>query len=360
MGLGEKKALVTKYVSQGLSTARALAITRVTRHQYYYKQRNGKRGRKPSTTTPFIQGDDVTMVDNQVVIDRIKELKSDPDLNSGYKSSTQFLRTKGFIINKKKTRRLMREELLLETKSKRQTKTYAKYRKVMPKGPLEVLEMDIKMIWIRREQKHALVLNIIDTFTRKWLYRSEGFSVKKQSVKRAWEHIIINHLQPNDCLRKDVYIEIRNDNDPRFTAKMVQDFFTENHLNQVFTHPYTPQENGHVESFHAILNKRVKRREYWTIDELTDDLDVFMDKYNNVRQHTSIAYLSPNDFEQLWSMDLIDLKVDEDKKQLNFKLKIPRHKVNELTGNDEPEGSSLARFEPLDGAKNRKKEVPAL
>lgn len=62
------------------------------------------------------------MVDNQVVIDRIKELKSDPDLNSGYKSSTQFFRTKGFIINKKKTRRLMREELLLETKSKKQTK----------------------------------------------------------------------------------------------------------------------------------------------------------------------------------------------------------------------------------------------
>lgn len=164
------------------------------------------------------------MVDNQVVIDRIKKLKSDPDLNSGYKSSTQFLRTKGFIINKKKIRRLMREELLLETKLKKQTKTYAKYRKVMPKGPLEVLEMDIKMVWIERERKHALVLNIIDTFTRKWLYRSEGFSVTKQSVKRAWEHIIINHLQPNDCLRKDVHIEIRNDNDPRFTAKMVQDF----------------------------------------------------------------------------------------------------------------------------------------
>ena len=73
---------------------------------------------------------------------------------------------------------------------------------------------------------------------------------------------------------------------------------------------------------------------------------------------TKINPVSPNDFEQLWSMDLIDLKVDEGKKQMKFKLKIPRYKVNELTGNDEPEGSSLARFEPLDGAKNRKKEVP--
>jgi hypothetical protein len=30
------------------------------------------------------------------------------------------------------------------------------------------------------------------------------------------------------------------------------EFFVENHLNQVFTHPYTTQENGHIESFHAI------------------------------------------------------------------------------------------------------------
>lgn len=359
MGLGEKKALVAKYVSQGLSTERALEITKVTRHQYYYKQRNTRRGRKPSTKTALVQGDNVTMVDNRVVVEKIKKLKSDPDLNGGYKSATKFLMSKGFIINKKKTRRLMREELLLETKSKKQTKNYVKYRKVMPKGPLEVLEMDIKMVWIEREQKQAFVLNIIDTFTRKWLYRSEGFSITKHSVKKAWEHIIINHLQPNDCLRKDVYIEIRNDNDPRFTAKLVQEFFQENHINQVFTHPYTPQENGHVESFHAILNKRVKRQHYWSINELTDDLDVFMDKYNNVRQHTSIAYLSPNDFEQLWNMSLIELSVDKEKRKMTFKLKIPRHKINELTGNDEPEGSSLARFEPLDGAKNRKKEVLA-
>lgn len=126
MGLGEKKALVTKYTSQGLSTVRALAIARVTRHQYYYKQRNGKRGRKPSTTTPYVQGDNVTMVDNQEVIDRITKLKSDPDLNSGYKSATQYLLTKGFLINKKKTRRLMREELLLESKSRKTTNNLCK------------------------------------------------------------------------------------------------------------------------------------------------------------------------------------------------------------------------------------------
>jgi transposase InsO family protein len=40
------------------------------------------------------------------------------------------------------------------------------------------------------------------------------------------------------------------------SAKLIQEFFKENYLNQVFTHPYTPQENGHIESFHAILAKK--------------------------------------------------------------------------------------------------------
>ncbi len=199
MGLGEKKELVIKYVLQGLSMARAFELTKVTRHQYYYKQRNGKRGRKPSTKTVFVQDDTITLVDNHVVVEQIKKLKSDPDLNGGYKSATQYLKSKGFAINKKKIRRLMREELLLATKFKKQSKTYVKFRKVMPKGPLEVLEMDIKMAWIELDRKHALILNIIDTFTRKWLYRSEGFSVTKQSVMScppnySDEIIFNNHL----------------------------------------------------------------------------------------------------------------------------------------------------------------------
>ena len=68
-------------------------------------------------------------------------------------------------------------------------------------------------------------------------------------------------LKPeNDIIpdRENDYIEVRNDNDPRFSAKMVQEFFLKNHLNQVFTQPYTPQENGHIESFHAILGRSLE------------------------------------------------------------------------------------------------------
>lgn len=64
---------------------------------------------------------------------------------------------------------------------------------------------------------------------------------KQHTVKKVWEAVIENHLQPNDMLKKGISIEVRNDNDPRFSAKMVQEFFLKNHLNQVFTQPYKSQ-----------------------------------------------------------------------------------------------------------------------
>ena len=58
-----------------------------------------------------------------------------------------------------------------------------------------------------------------------------------------------------DCLNRQISIGNRNDNDSRFIAASVQAFFKENHICQVFTHSYTLQESGHIESPHAILLK---------------------------------------------------------------------------------------------------------
>ena len=142
---------------------------------------------------------------------------------------------------------------MFKVKPKKSKRAFVKYCKVLPRSPLEVLEMEIKFVWVEQYQKHAYALTVIDTFTRVTLYHTVQYSITQNTVKRAWEYIIIEHLQPNDSLSKNVRIKICNDNDKRFSTKMVQDFFKENHLYQVFTHPYIPQENGHIESSHFIL-----------------------------------------------------------------------------------------------------------
>jgi len=317
---------------------KALNIIGISKHQYYYRSKGTKQGLKPSLYTLTSFG---KRINNADVVSIMKNIHSNPDTQYGYIKMTYLLKTKGYIINKKKVYRLMKENQLLGKKYSNKTKTYAKYRKVLPEKPLHILEMDIKFVWVEQARKHSYVLTIIDTFTRLILYHTVALSITKKEVKQAWEHIIKNHLQPNDCLNTPINIEVRNDNDKRFSAKLVQEFFKENHLNQVFTHPYTPQENGHIESFHAILSNHLKPYNFWSLDELKQNLVLFYENYNNKRIHGSIAYTSPRIFWDLWEKNLIEKTVNIKQRKIRFKLKIPYQTIYQYTGNNEPEGSSL-------------------
>jgi putative transposase len=333
---------VRSYVLQGLKRDVALNTVRITKHQYYYTKKKTKQGRKSSESTLFVtETGQEKMVSNDLVIEQIKEIRQDPDMDYGYQKTETSLQMMGFCINHKKVYRLMQEAQLLKEKHQKEEKPRVKYRKVFPSQPLEVLEMDIKFVWIEEYKRHCYVLTTIDTFTRVVLHWMVAYSIKKEDVKRAWEQIIINHLQPNDCLKRQINIEIRNDNDSRFSAKEIQNFFQENHLNQVFTHPYTPQENGHIESFHAILAKKLKSYHFWDIDELEAVLTLFYEKYNNQRLHTSVCNLPPNIFLELWDQNLIEQIRDEQKRTIKFKLKIP---YQQISGNTSLKLCSLQKF----------------
>jgi transposase InsO family protein len=317
----------------------SLQIAKISKHQYYYKPKSTKQGLKPSLSSIYIDSDGIKKnISNSDIIALMQLIHQDVDTDYGHRKMTTALKLKGYQINHKKVYRLMKEAQLLKEKHEKPSKMYVKYRKVFPKQPFEVLEMDIKFVWIEEFKMHAYILTTIDTFTRILLHRYTAYSIKKEDVKRAWEDIIINHLQPNNCLEKKIHIEVRNDNDSRFCAKMIQKFFEENHINQVFTHPYTPQENGHIESFHAILAKKLKPYRFWSLQELEQVLVLFYEKYNNERLHSSVCDLPPNIFLESWNKGYIDQFEDEKKRKIKFKLNIP---YNQISGNTSWKCSSL-------------------
>jgi putative transposase len=329
----------------------------VSKHQYYYNPKNSKRGRKKSETVMTSSG----IVDNDIMVAQIAQIKEDPDTDYGYIKMTYALKTNGYYVNKKKVYRLMSCYGMLKSKNKVKSKNYAKYRKVLPEKPLEVLEMDIKFVWVEQYKKHAFIITIIDTFTRHALCHHVSYSIKKKQVKECWDYVIENYLQAFLNPTEPIHIEIRNDNDKRFSAKLIQDYFAENHINQVFTHPYTPQENGHIESFHSILSKHLEPYNFWSIEELEQNLILFYEKYNNSRIHSSIAYLSPRNFWDLWNKNLIEKITDYKLRKNKFKLKIPYDKINQHTGNNEPEVVPLHNISHRNGApiKNKKEMVGA-
>lgn len=268
-------------------------------------------------------------VDEQELIDEMLLVKSDPETDYGYKAMTAELQLRGYIINKKKVYRLMKHYQLLNDKPKKSGKVYVKHRRVDASEPLSVLEMDIKFQWVTEHERYAFILSIIDCFTRRILHWTAAYSIKQHQVIRAWEEVIVNHLQPNGTKKRELTIEVRNDNDSRFYAEKVKQYLLDNGLNQVFTHPYTPQENGHIESFHVILGRSLENKYFRTLTDLNAHLEHFYKTYNQVRLHGSLDHLPPDLFWELWKEGKI-ISIERKNKSSKHKLIVPHY---ELSGN---------------------------
>lgn len=337
-------------MGKGLKRDVVLALLGLTKHKYYYRPKAGIKGRCASSHTRQLQDDgSLVLVCNEALVERMVEIKANPDTDYGYKAMTAALMLSGFIINHKKVYRLMEQWQLLHEAREKALRTYVKYRRVQPKEPLTVIEMDIKFQWVTSHQQYAYILTIIDCFTRKVLHWRVAYSIKKEQVISAWQDVIVNYLQPYQMLEKNLTIEVRNDNDSRFWAKQVKEYLAENHLTQVFTHPYTPEENGHIESFHAILGRSLTRKTFFTIMDLETHLRNFYHVYNNVRLHGSLDHLSPIMFWNLWKDGLIEAVIKQNK-TMKHRLKVPHY---QLSGN----GNLRAASGLPEGQKTKKQAI---
>jgi len=318
--MGERKEIVSIYKSKGLSVSKAVKLANMSRSSYYYSPKGTKSGRSPSTHTLLVNGNSVS---NEEVVAIIRQLLSIDFVDYGYLKVTHWLNMYGHFISKDKVYRLMKENNLLLTSLKPSpARTFVKYTRVEPKGPFEVLEMDIKFIYVHGTGSNALVLTIIDTFTRIALSWKCEYSIKKADVKSLIEEMILTHLQPYDALKKDVHVTIRSDNGSQFIAGLVRECLRNNFIVQEFTRPATPQQNGHIESFHSLMKRLVQDKfEFESLSHLKNTLDAFYDFYNKYRIHSSICFLSPEMFFWAWENGLVSMNENEIIPRKKFTLK---------------------------------------
>ena len=94
-----------------------------------------------------------------------------------------------------------------------------------------------------------------------------------------------------------------------------------------------PTEATHVERFHRTLGKSLKKEHFQDLNRLTQRLQRFYKSYNTIRQHGSIAMLSPSMFWALWEDNQIEV-IELGKKRRRFRLKIPYQDVLDWKGID--------------------------
>ena len=297
----ERKEIAKCYVQKGMKVSKAATIAGFSRSSYYYKPQGGARGRRVSTHT---LKEDGTLVDNRVVVDTIKEIIGVDFIDYGYEKVAVELRKRGYIINKKKVYRLMKDNRLLNHNGKFQNKSskiYAKYTQPCAAQPFEKLEIDIKYIYIRGERRNAYLITVLDTFSRKALVWDLAYTMKSQRVIKLINRLISEYLQPHDLLNRNVSVTLRSDNGSQFIAKVFSQYLRENQIFQEFIKPATPEQNGHIEAFHSTVERLVCQKfEFESINHAREIFHKFYQTYNGKRILKCLLYKTPNEFMDMW------------------------------------------------------------
>ena len=269
----------------------------VERSSFYYKPKLGKPGKLPSSAT-LRNG---TLIENSQVIENIREIVCQEYCVYGYYNVTLELKALGYLINKKKVYRLMKEEKLLngkviKTKGRRQ---FVQFRRIEATKPMQYLCLDIKYVWVQGENRWYYQLAVMDVFSRMiigWIFQA---SVKQRDVIALMRRL---HLQYG--LKG---IIIRNDNGSQFIANQVRQALQDLEAKQEFTHVATPEENSYIEAFHSIQQKElIDRYTFESYYDAKNHIYKYMRWYNNLRRHGQLKGLTPvQKWAQGWAWSLV-------------------------------------------------------
>ena len=283
-----------------VSVNKLLDYVALPESSYYYRSSNNKVGCKPSEYTTKSDG---SIVENSEVVKDIKYLFTNDFYSHGYRYVNEDLKSFGYIINNKKTYRLMLENKLLFGKiiPKPYTKRkFVKYRKIKATRKMEYLCMDIKYIYADQEKRFYYLFSVEDIYSRMIIGFLFQPNITKHDVKKLFEQIL--GTSPTEG------ITIRNDNGSQFIATMVREYFAQKNITQEFTHIATPEENSYIEAYHSVLQKGfVDRFELLHFHQIHQLLIQWVFYYNFMRRHSSIKYLRPAQlfYEQTFSFSTL-------------------------------------------------------
>ena len=72
-------------------------------------------------------------------------------------------------------------------------------------------------------------------------------------------------------------------------------------IRQEFIANSTPEQQGHIESFHSTLKTEyIRPMEFNSFEEAAECIEKAFCDYNNVRLHSALGYMTPNEYYRKW------------------------------------------------------------
>lgn len=256
---------------RGLSVRRACTLFSVARSALSYRSRKAAQ--------------------DAVVVERMKELSAQYP-RCGYRRIRIFLGRDGHRMSPGRAHRLWRvARLQVPRKRPRKRVAAVRPRPQRPCGPNQVWSYDFVFDHCANGQQ-LKCLTVTDEFTKEGLAIEVDGRIRSPRVINVLSRLVSARGAPTF---------LRSDNGPEFVSKALLSWIVAQGIGTALIEPGKPWQNGVVESFNGKFRDECLSLEWFrSRAEAKVVIEAWRRHYNEVRPHSSLDYLTPNEFvEQL-------------------------------------------------------------
>lgn len=213
----------------------------------------------------------------------------------GYRKVTHELRrTYNLKINKKKVRRLMKSlSFLGPNKKNKITRISPKCKERKITASNQLWQMDIKYAFIAGTRETAYITSIIDVYDREIVACSIDLKCTGQIAKK----VLIEALYNRDIKDSITGLVVRTDNGSQFISGTFEEACIKEKVLHERIPARSPNYNAYIESYHRYLQDEcLTGKIYMTLEHIINDINDYINRYNNERIHSSIGYVPPHEY----------------------------------------------------------------
>jgi putative transposase len=209
----------------------------------------------------------------------------------GYRRLWLLLRREGVRVNRKKLRRLYREERLqVRRRDGRKRALGTRAPMTMPLGPNQRWTLDFVSDTLADSRRFRM-LAVVDDFTRECLTLVADTSLSGVRVGRELDVVIARRGRPQTIV---------SDNGTEFTSMAILRWSQEAGIDWHYIAPGKPTQNAFIESFNGRLRDELLNETLFSsLDHARDALADWKDDYNTVRPHSAIGNVPPAAYAKL-------------------------------------------------------------